>query len=153
MIERIVERFAKRYCESNATSSSPSESPSFLASPGLSPLLASLPSPPSSHLLIAEAAFILSYSIIMLATDLHNANVKTKMTREQWIKNNQGCNQPHGDFDPAFLKKIYERIAKAPFASTSTAKPAVQKEPSSQVCFSPSLYLSLSLSLSLSFLL
>lgn len=80
-----------------------------------------------------EAAFILSYSIIMLATDLHNSNVKTKMTREQWIKNNSGCNNG-ADFDINFLKKIYERIAKAPFAST--AKPASQKELPNQVCCS-----------------
>ena len=44
----------------------------------------------------------------MLATDLHNPNVKTKMTKMDWIKINRGgnCGQ---DFDKQFLEDIYDR--------------------------------------------
>jgi len=61
----------------------------------------------------SDAAFVLSYSIIMLATDLHNPNVKTKMTFKQWAKNNMGTNDGK-HFPEPFLKGIYERIAKSP---------------------------------------
>uniref|UniRef100_A0A915ESL1 SEC7 domain-containing protein n=1 Tax=Ditylenchus dipsaci TaxID=166011 RepID=A0A915ESL1_9BILA len=62
-IDRIMEKFASRYCECN---------------PGLN-LFAS-----------ADTAYVLSYSIIMLTTDLHNAQVKRKMTKEEYIKMNEG---------------------------------------------------------------
>jgi len=54
----------------------------------------------------------------MLATDLHNPNVKTKMTKEQWLKNNTGCNKGT-DFDVMWMKRIYDRIAKAPLSTTN----------------------------------
>ena len=41
----------------------------------------------SSLHLQADTAFILSVAIIMLNTDLHNANVKKKMTKEEFTKN------------------------------------------------------------------
>jgi len=61
----------------------------------------------------ADAAFVLAYSVIMLATDLHNKNVKVKMTFQQWVKNNSGCNNG-GDFDEQFLRGIFDRILKSP---------------------------------------
>lgn len=89
--------------------------------------------------LLLEAAFILSYSIIMLATDLHNPNVKSKMTKEQWLKNNTGCNKG-ADFDAMWMKRVYDRIAKAPLSTVQTtsntakAKVPLQKAASAQVC-------------------
>jgi Sec7-like guanine-nucleotide exchange factor len=68
----------------------------------------------------------------MLATDLHNANVKTKMTRDQWVKNNSGCNNGK-DFDVNWLKKIYDRIAKAPLDRPTS----MQKSSSNQVPLHP----------------
>jgi len=61
----------------------------------------------------ADAAFVLAYSVIMLATDLHNKNVKVKMTFQQWVKNNSGCNNG-GDFEEQFLRGIFDRISKSP---------------------------------------
>jgi hypothetical protein len=40
----------------------------------------------------ADAPYVLAYSIIMLTTDLHSPQVKNKMTKEQFIKNNRGIN-------------------------------------------------------------
>ena len=42
----------------------------------------------------ADAAFILSFSTIMLNTDLHNPQIPVakKMTKEQFIRNNRGIN-------------------------------------------------------------
>ena len=41
----------------------------------------------------ADTAYVLAYSIIMLTTDLHSAQVKNKMTKEQYIKMNRGINE------------------------------------------------------------
>lgn len=38
----------------------------------------------------ADTAFILAFSLIMLNTDLHNPNIKNKMTKEQFLRNNRG---------------------------------------------------------------
>ena len=38
----------------------------------------------------SDAVFVLSYSTIMLNTDLHNPQVKRKMTLEQFVSNNRG---------------------------------------------------------------
>lgn len=40
----------------------------------------------------ADAPYVLAFSIIMLTTDLHSPQVKSKMTKEQFIKNNRGIN-------------------------------------------------------------
>eukprot|EP01025_Chloroclados_australasicus_P037318 TRINITY_DN3805_c0_g1_i5.p1 TRINITY_DN3805_c0_g1~~TRINITY_DN3805_c0_g1_i5.p1 ORF type:complete len:1288 (-),score=132.71 TRINITY_DN3805_c0_g1_i5:189-4052(-) len=57
----------------------------------------------------ADAAYVLSFSIIMLNTDLHNPQNKRKMTLEQFVRNNRGINS--GDDLPLdFLEKIYNRI-------------------------------------------
>jgi len=44
-----------------------------------------------------DAAFVLSYSIIMLNTDLHNRTVKRKMTKEEFIRNNRCVKRRGGD--------------------------------------------------------
>src|ERR1700761_544659 len=45
----------------------------------------------------------------MLNTDLHNPQVKKKMSKEEFLKNNRGINE--GDNLPAdFLEDLYERI-------------------------------------------
>jgi len=60
-IDRMMERFAYRYCENN---------------PGVFPT--------------QDSAYLLAFSIIMLNTDAHNPQIKNKMTKEQFIKNNTG---------------------------------------------------------------
>lgn len=130
MIERIVDRFARRFFATNHDLAA-----GVFANAGKPQLF-------HNWMLtqISEAAFILSYSIIMLATDLHNKNVKTKMTKEQWLKNNSGCNNG-GDFDSVFLKKLYDRIAKAPLRHDGTEpNPQLNSATPSPVCYTSKLH-------------
>ena len=52
---------------------------------------------------------MLSYSIILLNTDAHSPQVKKRMTREDFIKNNRKINDG-GDFPEDFMTSIYEEI-------------------------------------------
>ncbi|OUS43396.1 pattern formation protein [Ostreococcus tauri] len=79
-ISRILECFAARYYESN---------PDSVAD--------------------ADSAYVLSYSIIMLNTDQHNAQVKNKMTLEQFIRNNRGTNGGE-DWPAEVLVNIFDSI-------------------------------------------
>eukprot|EP00171_Calliarthron_tuberculosum_P013352 IDg13352t1 len=79
-IDRIMEKFASRYCECN---------PGIFAN--------------------ADAAYVLAYSTIMLHTDAHNAQIKNKMRKEEFIRNNRGINDG-GDLDPKLLSTLYDRI-------------------------------------------
>ncbi|TRY63979.1 hypothetical protein TCAL_07154 [Tigriopus californicus] len=82
-IDRLMEKFASRYVECNPTQK----------------LFKS-----------ADAAYVLAYSVIMLTTDLHSSNVKKKMTKEEFLKNNKGINDSE-DIPPEYLGKIYDEIA------------------------------------------
>ncbi|KAH7647325.1 sec7 domain containing [Cryptosporidium bovis] len=57
----------------------------------------------------SDTIFILSYSIIMLNTDLHNVQVKHKMTVDDFIKNNRGINNG-SDLPREFLVSIFDEI-------------------------------------------
>ena len=78
-----MEKFASRFCETN---------------------------PSSGIFASADTAYVLSYSIIMLTTDLHSAQVKNKMTKEQYIKMNRGINDSK-DLPEEYLSQIYDEIA------------------------------------------
>lgn len=55
-----------------------------------------------------DSIHVLAFSIVMLNTDLHNDNVKSRMTLEQFIRNNRGLNGKDGeDFPRELLKGIY----------------------------------------------
>ncbi|PVV02865.1 hypothetical protein BB560_002671 [Smittium megazygosporum] len=56
-----------------------------------------------------DAAFILSFAIIMLNTDLHNPQVKSRMTFEDFCKNLRGVNDGQ-DFSQNFLTMVYQSI-------------------------------------------
>lgn len=56
-----------------------------------------------------DAVFILSYSIIMLNTDLHNPQVKNQMDFESYKRNLRGVYNG-GDFPSWYLSKIYHAI-------------------------------------------
>lgn len=58
-----------------------------------------------------DAVFILSFSTIMLNTDLHNPGIKQerKMTVEEFIKNNRGINDGD-DLPEDYLTELYEQI-------------------------------------------
>lgn len=59
----------------------------------------------------SDAVFVLAFSTIMLNTDLHNPNIKNKkrMTRSQFIRNNQGINSG-SDLPDSMLNKLYSDI-------------------------------------------
>ncbi|XP_023349535.1 cytohesin-3 isoform X2 [Eurytemora carolleeae] len=61
-----------------------------------------------------DTCFILSFSIIMLNTALHNPNAKMKITAEQFIKQNKGINSGR-DLAPDMLEAIFRNIKEEPF--------------------------------------
>jgi brefeldin A-resistance guanine nucleotide exchange factor 1 len=64
------------------------------------------------HLIKSEdAVYVLAYSVIMLNTDLHNAQNKRKMKVEDYRRNLRGVNDGV-DFDPDYLGSLYENIRK-----------------------------------------
>ncbi|KAG8384670.1 hypothetical protein BUALT_Bualt04G0142100 [Buddleja alternifolia] len=79
-IQRVLEAFAESYFE---------QSPDILAN--------------------KDAALLLSYSIIMLNTDQHNAQVKKKMSEEDFIRNNRKINGGN-DLPRDFLSELYQSI-------------------------------------------
>ncbi|RDD47245.1 IQ motif and SEC7 domain-containing protein 1 [Trichoplax sp. H2] len=88
-IEKIMQVFAHRYCECNEDC-------------------------PFSE----DTMFILSFSMIMLNTDLHNPNIKNerRMKEQDFIRNNRGINDGN-DLPDQFLAGIYHRIKQNPFQS------------------------------------
>lgn len=84
-IERLVEAFAHRFCMCNPDQVKKHRSP--------------------------ETVFLLSFAIIMLNTDLHNASIKPnkKMKLEDFIRNLRGIDDGE-DIDRDLLTGIYERI-------------------------------------------
>ncbi|CAG8450041.1 3698_t:CDS:10 [Acaulospora colombiana] len=57
----------------------------------------------------ADTAYVLAYSVIMLNTDLHNPQIKRRMTKEEFVKNNRGIND-NSDLPEEFLASIFEEI-------------------------------------------
>ncbi|KAJ7093181.1 hypothetical protein C8R44DRAFT_835540 [Mycena epipterygia] len=58
-----------------------------------------------------DAVYVLAYSVIMLNTDLHNPQVRQRMTIEDYRRNLRGVNN-NTDFSPEFLQNIYDSIRK-----------------------------------------
>nr|GLL40676.1 brefeldin A-inhibited guanine nucleotide-exchange protein 2-like [Ipomoea trifida]GMD65041.1 brefeldin A-inhibited guanine nucleotide-exchange protein 2-like [Ipomoea batatas]GMD71608.1 brefeldin A-inhibited guanine nucleotide-exchange protein 2-like [Ipomoea batatas] len=81
-IDRIMEKFAERYCKCN---------PKAFTS--------------------ADTAYVLAYSVILLNTDAHNAMVKTKMSADDFIRNNRGIDDGK-DLPEEYLRSLYERISR-----------------------------------------
>jgi len=61
-----------------------------------------------------DTCFILSFSIIMLNTALHNPNAKMKITSEQFVKQNKGINSGR-DLPADMLDAIFKNIKEEPF--------------------------------------
>jgi brefeldin A-inhibited guanine nucleotide-exchange protein len=80
-IDRLMLKFAERYCTGN---------PNAFAN--------------------ADTAYVLSYSVIMLNTDQHSAQVKKRMTVEDFIKNNRGIND-NANLPDEYLTGIFDEIA------------------------------------------
>jgi Sec7-like guanine-nucleotide exchange factor len=85
MADRVIERFAEKYCADN---------PDIFES--------------------ATVAYVLGYSIMMLQTDSQNANVKRKMTLEDFIKITNGINSGK-NLDADYIGEIYHTIKANPF--------------------------------------
>lgn len=68
-----------------------------------------------------DTPYILSYSTIMLHTNLHSVKIqnKDKMTKEQFVIQNK-CACPH--LDRGMLERIYDDIAKEKFAMKADCK-------------------------------
>uniref|UniRef100_A0A131YT42 Brefeldin A-inhibited guanine nucleotide-exchange protein n=1 Tax=Rhipicephalus appendiculatus TaxID=34631 RepID=A0A131YT42_RHIAP len=99
-IDRLMEKFAARYCETN----------------------------PNNRLFAsADTAYVLAYSIIMLTTDLHSPQVKTKMTKEDYIKMNRGINDSK-DIPEEELSAIYDEIAGNEIKVKTTASRVTGKQ-------------------------
>lgn len=56
-----------------------------------------------------DVAFVLGFSTILLNTDAHNPQVKNKMTKEGFLRNNRGINNG-GDVPADVLSDLYDRI-------------------------------------------
>lgn len=56
-----------------------------------------------------DAAFILSYAIILLNVDQHNPKNKRPMTLKDFLRNQRGLNEKE-DFPREFLERIYNNI-------------------------------------------
>uniref|UniRef100_A0A8D9B2L0 Brefeldin A-inhibited guanine nucleotide-exchange protein 1 n=1 Tax=Cacopsylla melanoneura TaxID=428564 RepID=A0A8D9B2L0_9HEMI len=97
-IDRLMEKFASRYCENN---------------------------PNNGIFASADTAYVLAYSIIMLTTDLHSPQVKSKMTKEQYIRLNRGISDSQ-DLPEAYLSKIYDEIAGQEIKMKTENKPGKQ---------------------------
>ncbi|KAF5331712.1 hypothetical protein D9611_007702 [Ephemerocybe angulata] len=80
-IDRFVLKFAERYIEHN----------------------------PKIAFVNAETAYVLSYSVIMLNTDHYNPQVKNRMTKQDFIKNNRGINDGT-DLPEEMLSEIFDDI-------------------------------------------
>ncbi|BFZ59154.1 guanine nucleotide exchange protein for ADP-robosylation factor [Saitoella coloradoensis] len=57
----------------------------------------------------ADTAYVLAYSVIMLNTDAHNPQIKNRMTKQDFVKNNRGIND-NADLPPEYLGAIYDEI-------------------------------------------
>ena len=79
-IDRLMEKFAERFC---------------FANPGAYKN--------------ADTAYVLAFSVIMLNTDAHNPQVKHKMTKEGFLRNNRGIDDG-ADVPAAHLEELYDRI-------------------------------------------
>ncbi|GAA5882904.1 hypothetical protein JCM1840_000744 [Sporobolomyces johnsonii] len=58
-----------------------------------------------------DATYVLAYSVIMLNTDQHNPQVQKRMDLQAYSRNLRGVND-NSDFDPEYLKSIYDSIRK-----------------------------------------
>ncbi|KAJ3040877.1 guanine nucleotide exchange protein for ADP-robosylation factor [Rhizophlyctis rosea] len=79
-IDRFMLKFADRFCRGN---------PGVFSS--------------------ADTAYVLAYSVVMLNTDQHNAQVKRRMTKADFLKNNRGIDNGQ-DLPAELLEGIFDEI-------------------------------------------
>lgn len=74
----------------------------------------------------SDTAYVLSYSVIMLNTDLHSGKIAKRMSKEDFIKNNRGIND-NADLPDEYLIGIYDEIAKNEIVLKSEREAAAEK--------------------------
>jgi hypothetical protein len=57
----------------------------------------------------SDTVYILSFSLIMLNTDMHSPCIKKKMTQAEFVKNQRGINDGK-DLPRVYLEDLYQRI-------------------------------------------
>jgi brefeldin A-inhibited guanine nucleotide-exchange protein len=85
-IDRMMEKFAEKYCTDN---------PGKFAN--------------------ADCAFVLSFALIMLQTDLHNPGIKNKMSKDDFVRNNRGIND-NNDLPRDYLEALYDSVYNHPIS-------------------------------------
>lgn len=85
-IDRMMEKFAEKYCQDNPT-----------------------------VFTNAECAYVLSFSLIMLNTDQHSPQIKNRMTKDEFVRNNRGINDGQ-DLDREYLERLFDAIGRNPFS-------------------------------------
>lgn len=83
-IDRMMLKFAQRYCDVH---------------------------PDNRIFASADAAYVLAYSIIMLNTDLHNTQVKRKITKDGFVRMTRGIND-NRDLPKDYVENIFDAISK-----------------------------------------
>lgn len=110
-IDRLMEKFAARYHELNkrfnGTTSSDDEGVKLKAEQRSGKQIIK-----EYHFESADAVYVLAFSAIMLATDLHSTAIKKKMTKADYINMNRGIND-NKDLPKEFLENIYNQIAES----------------------------------------
>jgi brefeldin A-inhibited guanine nucleotide-exchange protein len=94
-IDRLMEKFAHRYHECNknlAQTTNENDIKYYFES--------------------ADAVYVIAFSIIMLATDLHSGAIKHKMTKDDYVKMNRGINE-NKDLPREYLEQIYDHVAES----------------------------------------
>lgn len=82
LIERIFEKFSKQYCQGTNN---------------------------TQYVSNEDSAFVLSYAVILLNTDMYNPQIKRHMTMEDFARNLRGANDGK-NFAPEILEEIYKAI-------------------------------------------
>ena len=78
--------------------------------PSLTPVRSTFGSVPQIYADInLETAYVLAFSTIMLNTDAHSPQVKNRMTKNDFLKNNRGINDGQ-DLPEDMLSTIYDEI-------------------------------------------
>ncbi|KAI8905469.1 hypothetical protein EDD86DRAFT_257459 [Gorgonomyces haynaldii] len=77
----------------------------------------------------ADTAYVLAYSVIMLNTDQHNPQVKKKMTKQEFMRNNRGIDEGK-DLPEEFLTAVFDEIAQNEIIMKDEPKKPQEKEQS-----------------------
>ena len=85
---------------------------------------------------IADAAYVLSYSVILLNTDAHNPQIKKRMTKEEFYRNNRGIND-NADLPQDLLSDIYDEITTNEIRMKGELEASIMKDPNAAVAAAP----------------